>query len=265
MTAYHVDSHWFLSSDRELRSPARVFCFPHGGGNPRAYLDWQPSLGGAADILAVCMPGRGARGDEQPPASIAELADRAAEAIAAAADRPALLFGHSLGAVVAYEVARRLRELPALRHLVASGCAAPSLLPTDYLRWAAQLDGPAFAEAMAKFEGMSPEIVEDPELQELLLPDLRADCRLIAEYRRQPAAPLGIGLSLINGRDDWRVGDDMLEPWRGEVTTAPEYHWRDGGHFYFADRPAAVVDVLRTVVRAGSEAPAPADEHVEVI
>ncbi|MQA27220.1 MAG: alpha/beta fold hydrolase [Micromonosporaceae bacterium] len=254
-----------MSHGRELQAPARVFCFPHGGGDPRAYADWQPSMGDDADILAVRVPGRGSRGDERPPASIAELAGAAAAEIAAAADRPTYLFGHSLGALVAFEAARRLRQAPMVRHLVASGCAAPSLLPTDYLRWAAELDDRAFAEAMAKFEGMSPEIVEDRELQELLLPDLRADCRLIAEYRHQPAAPLAIGLTLINGRDDWRVGNAMLEPWRREVTTVPDDHWRDGGHFYFADRPDAVVNLLRAMVRAGASDPAPADEHVEVI
>jgi surfactin synthase thioesterase subunit len=222
-------------------------------------------MGDSADILAVCVPGRGRRGAERPPASIAELADRAALAVAAVADRPTYLFGHSLGAVVAFEVARRLRDSAALHHLVASGCAAPSLLPTDYLRWAAQLDGRAFAEAMVRYEGMSPEIVEEPELQELLLADLRADCRIIAEYRYQPATPLGLRLSLINGRDDWRVRNDMLAPWRTEVTTAPDYHWRDGGHFYFADRPAAVLDLLREVIEAGAGAPVTSGEHVEVI
>ena len=265
MTSYQVGSRWFLSSGGDQRSPARIVCFPHGGGDPRTYLDWQPLLGGAADILAVCVPGRGARGDDRAAASIAELADRAAAAVAPVADRPTCLFGHSLGGLVAFEVARRLRDVPAVGHLVASGCAAPSLLPTEYLRWAARLDTRAFAEAMATFEGMSPEIVEDQELQEMLLPDLREDCRLIAAYRYQPAAPLAVRLSLVNGREDWRVDNGMLEPWRSEVTTAPEYHWRPGGHFYFADRPAAVVDVLRAVVHAGWGEPASADEHVELI
>jgi surfactin synthase thioesterase subunit len=245
-------------------------------------------MGATADILAVCVPGRGRRGDERAPASIAELAEGAAAAVAAAADRPTYLFGHSLGAVVAFEVARRLRGASTLRHLVASGCAAPALLPTDYLRWADQLDGRAFAEAMVRFEGMSPEIANDPDLQELLLPDLRADCRLIAEYHYQPAAPLSLRLSLVNGRDDWHISNDMLEPWRTEVTTAPDYHWRDGGHFYFADRPDTVLGVLRALVERSEERlrgverseertergagqrgsagePAPSDEHVEVI
>ncbi|MGH3645559.1 MAG: thioesterase II family protein [Micromonosporaceae bacterium] len=250
-----VDARWFRYEGGEPTAPVRIFCFPHGGGDPRAYAEWQPHLDGTADLLAVRVPGRGCRGDETPPGSIAELADQAAEAVAAAADRPSYLFGHSLGGLVGFEVARRLRHLPELRHLVASGCAPPSLLPTDYLRWAAQLDGPAFAQAMGTFEGMSPEIVADPELQELLLPDLRTDCVLIAGYAYRPAPRLAIGLTLVNGRDDWRVGDDLLGPWRHEVVAEPARHWRDGGHFYFADRPAAVLDVLRALIAADSAGP----------
>jgi surfactin synthase thioesterase subunit len=264
VTSHRADTRWFLSGG-ELRAPVRVICFPHGGGDPWAYASWQSGLGATADVLAVCLPGRGRRGDEPPPGSIAELADRAAVAVAAAADRPTYLFGHSLGALVAFEVARRLREASMLRHLVASGSAAPALLPTDYLRWADQLDGRAFAEAMVRFEGMAPEIASDPDLQELLLPDLRADCRLIAQYRYQPAAPLGLRLSLVNGRDDWHISAEVLEPWRTEVTSAPEHHWRDGGHFYFADRPDAVLDLLRSLIRAGDSDAAPSNEHVEVI
>lgn len=261
MTQYRVEGGWFLCRS-DLRAPARVVCFPHGGGDPRAYADWQTLLGDTADVLAVCIPGRGRRGDEPPPESITELAGWAAGAVAAMADRPTYLFGHSLGAVVAFEVARRLRSTPMVRHLVASGCAAPALLPSDYLRWAAGLDNHAFAKAMVRYEGMSPEIVDDPDVQDLLLADLRADCRLIAGYRYQPAAPLQLPLSLVNGRDDWRVSPDLLQPWNGEVTTVPTYHWRDGGHFYFADRPGAVVDVLLSVV---AEEVAPSEDHVEVI
>jgi surfactin synthase thioesterase subunit len=266
VTAHLVDSRWFLSSGDGLAAPARIVCFPHGGGDPRAYADWQTDMGNEAGILAVCIPGRGRRGEEPAPASIAELAERAAAAVAAVADRPTYLFGHSLGAVIAFEVARHLRRTPAVRHLVASGCAAPALLPTDYLRWAATLDGQAFAQAMVRFEGMAAEVATDPDLQELLLPDLRADCRLIAQYRYQRDAPLDIGLTLVNGRADWHLSDELLAPWRDEVTTAPEFYWRDGGHFYFAERPAAVLDVLRALVDAGWPGEgAPSDEHIEVI
>ncbi|MGH3757360.1 thioesterase II family protein [Actinophytocola sp.] len=254
---------WFLSDGATTRPDApTVVCFAHAGGDPRAYLGWQRHLGPAATVRAVCVPGRGHRVGEPRTTSLDELADGAAEAIRGLPDRAVCLFGHSLGGLVAFEVARRLRDWPPLRHLVVSGCAAPSLLPTEYIVWAARLPWREFVEATAKHEGLAPEIVEDPELQELLLPELRADVRLFADYRYRPAASLTIEASLVNGADDWRVADGVLHPWEREFAAVPRYHWRDGGHFYFTDRPAAVVDILRDALRP---MPAPATDHVEVI
>lgn len=261
---------WFLTDGAPSRpdTPSVVY-FTHAGGDPRARLGWQHALRPVATVRAVCLPGRGHRFDEPRPTSIDELADGAAEAIRGLPDQVVCLFGHSLGGLVAFEVARRLRDWRALRHLVVSGCAAPSLLPTEYIGWAARLPWREFVEATARHEGLAPEILEDPELQELLLPELRADVRLFADYRYRPAAPLTIGASLVNGADDWRVADGVLHPWEREFAAAPEFHWRDGGHFYFVDRPAAVVDVLRDAVQRH---PASADDsaddivdHVEVI
>ncbi|HEU5470220.1 MAG TPA: alpha/beta fold hydrolase [Actinophytocola sp.] len=251
---------WFRTGNRPAHPRAHVFCFPHGGGDPRGYLGWQAGLD--AELLAVCAPGRGHRFAEPPPESIGELAVGAADAIAGHADAPIVLFGHSFGALVAFEVARLLRDTATPRHVVLSGCVAPALLPTEYLVWAAGLDGREFAEAAGRYEGLAPEIVADEELQELLLPGLRADLRLIAGYRYRPAAPLAIGATLVNGRDDWHVAENLLEPWRAEFTTPPAQHWHDGGHFYFDEYPTAVPRLLATLV---SELDESLDQHVEVI
>lgn len=253
---------WFLSDDPGRPDVPSVVCFAHAGGDPRAYQRWQRELGPAATVRAVCVPGQGHRLHEPRPAGLDELADAAAEAIRELPERAVCLFGHSMGGLVAFEVARRLRNWPALQHLVVSGCAAPSLLPTEYIVWAAGLPWQEFVAATAKHEGLAPEIVEDPELQELLLPGLRADVRLFAGYRYRSAAPLTIGATLVNGSDDWRVADGVLHAWEREFTAAPEYHWRDGGHFYFADRPAAVAGVLREALPHEPASPA---DHVEVI
>lgn len=253
---------WFLSDGDPKPDAPSVVCFAHAGGDPRTYLAWQQDLGTVATVRAVCPPGRGHRFDEPRPAGLDALADGAAEAIRGLPDSALCLFGHSLGGLIAFEVARRLRDWPALRHLVVSGCAAPSLLPTEYIVWASRLPWREFIEATARHEGLAQEIIEDPELQELLLPELRADVRLFAGYRYQPAAPLAIAASLVNGADDWRVADGVLHPWEREFTIVPRYHWRDGGHFYFTDRPAAVVDVLRDAVL---REPATSADHVEVI
>jgi surfactin synthase thioesterase subunit len=259
------DSPWFVSRPTTSRAPHLVYCFPHAGGNARSFLGWQSRLADDAELVGVCAPGRGLRLAEPGPATIAELAEGAARAIAAHADRPFLLLGHSFGAVLAFEVARRLREQPLLRHLVASGCSAPRLLPSERVRQTAKLTGQAFTEAVAFFGGLPPEVLDEPELQELLLPGLRADFHLVSGYRYQPAEPLRLGISLINGREDPHVGPAELRHWEHESVLPLRYHWADGGHFYFNPDPAPAVDLLRSLVRADSGAPTPREEHVELI
>ena len=249
---------WFLSRPAEP-APARVFCFAHAGGSPRLFLDWQPHLAGDAEIVAVCPPGRGHRAAEPQP-TLDELIDGAATAISAAAGadaRPIYLFGHSLGGLVAFEVARRLRDLPALRHLVASGISAPAMLPSARVRELAGLEGRAFAEALRFFGGLPPEVFTDEGVLDLLLPGLIVDFRMAAGYRYRPAPPLAIDVSLIVGRDDPHVGPAQLERWRDECAAPPACHWADGGHIYFDRQPSVVTDLLREVVRA--------DQHVEMI
>ncbi|MDT4993011.1 MAG: hypothetical protein QOH97_2903 [Actinoplanes sp.] len=252
-------SDWFLTTGSGSAAPARVFCFPYAGGDPRVYLGWQPHLGGDAEIVGMCPPGRGRRAAERS-SSIEELIDGAAAAIAAETDRdarPIYLFGHSLGGLVAFEVARRLRGLPALRHLVASGISAPALLPSRRIRELAALQGRAFAEALRFFGGIPPEVLADQEVLDLLLPGLIAEFRMAVGYCYRAAAPLDVNVSLIVGRDDPHVGPDQLRPWRDECHTRPACHWADGDHFYFDPQPSAVVTLLRDLVRA--------DQYVELI
>jgi surfactin synthase thioesterase subunit len=257
-----VTTDWFISrppKDTTVTPGAVVFCFPHAGGSVRTFLDWQPGLGVDAQLMAVCRPGREHRA-QQPSPTIDELIDGAATAIRAFADedgRPIYLFGHSLGALVAFEVTRRLGDLPALRHFVASGCSAPSLLPSERVLGISKLEGKAFAEAIGFFGGLPPEVIADEELQEILLPSLIADFHLAVGYHYRPGPPLAVNVSLINGQADPHVGTEQLEPWRNEVREPPVYHWVDGGHFYFEQRPEAATDLLRTLVRD--------DQHVELI
>lgn len=246
-------------------SAARIYCFPHAGGNPRSFLGWQRSMGDDAEIVAVCPPGRGPRYQEPPSSDMSELVDGAVAAIAATADRPFVLFGHSLGAVLAFEVARRVGGLPDCRHLVASGCSAPSLLPSKRVVEAARLEGRAFTEAVGFFGGLPPEVVADEALQELLLPHLKADFRMVAHYAYRPGPPLSVPVTLINGTDDPHVKEDGLDPWARECADEPTRHWADGGHFYFGDEPRAVTDVFRSLLGADRGANPPGGTHVEVI
>ncbi|SES05061.1 Surfactin synthase thioesterase subunit [Streptomyces sp. yr375] len=258
----------FLTSDLagpDTRPGTLVFCFPPAGGSPRAFLPWQRALGDDAELAAFCPPGRGHRHREPHVASVAELAAGAAEAVRAAADRPFVLFGHSLGAVVAFEAARLLSGHSHLRHLIASGCSAPSLLPTRRVVDIARLEGKTFTEAVGFFGGLPPEVIADEELAELLLPSLRADFRVVAGYEYRPGAPLDIPVTLVNGRDDPHVDATALTPWERECVRPPELRWADGGHFYFEPDPTAVTAVVRSVIADARDAGGERWQHVEVI
>lgn len=243
-----ASSRWFLSC--ATGGAARVFCFAHAGGNPRLFLNWQRAMDPDAEIVAVCAPGRGPRADDPAPGSLAELADGAAAAIAALRDKPAYLFGHSLGALMAFEVARRL---PAPRHLLVSGLAAPALMPTKQAVEIARLSGRAFVEAVASYGGLPPQLVAEEDAYHLLLPGLRGDFRLIETYRYVPGTPMTTGLTIINGTRDPHVSAAVLEPWARETRIPPTYHWVDGGHFYFETKPEVITDILRQLIRADQE------------
>jgi surfactin synthase thioesterase subunit len=192
-------------------------------------------------------------------AGVDAYADGVAAAIAPVVDRPTILFGHSLGALVAFEVARRLRDLRLVTDLVASGCAAPVLLPSPRVIAAARLEGRAFARAVGFFGGLPPEVVDDEELHDVVLPPLLADFRLVAGYRYEPAAPLNATLHLVQGEDDPHVLASSLEPWSAEVTTAPRMLQVRGGHFYFEQDSTLLVRLLRDLALAAVE------RHTEVI
>jgi surfactin synthase thioesterase subunit len=246
-------SDWFLRGRPGAPWAAPVFCFPHAGGSPRAFLDWD--LGPDAEILAVCRPGREHRADEPAP-TMDELIAGATAAIAEqAGDRPCYLFGHSLGALVAFEVCRRLPLPP--RHFVASGCAAPALLPSRRVREIAALTGRQFAEAVGFFGGLPAEVLADDDLRDLLLPGVIADFRMAVGYRYQPGPPLPVPATVIVGRDDPHVRAEQVAPWDQEFSSPPERCWVDGGHFYFEPRPDAATSLLRRL--------ACGDEYVELI
>jgi surfactin synthase thioesterase subunit len=228
---------WFDMARAVPAGWPRTYCFAHAGGRAQAFFEWQEALAGVTALVGVTPPER---------TGIDTVCDQAAELIATQNAEPFLLFGHSLGALIAFEVARRLGDRPA--HLIASGCVAPSLHPTPRMVEVAGLDGQGLTDALAVYGGIRPEILADPELQEFILPDVRADFKMVAEYQYRSTAALSCGVSLINGVDDPLVRPDDLAGWTSECVEEPEAHWSEGGHFYFEGHPEAVTEVIRRAV-----------------
>jgi len=254
-----VTDRWFVGDGIDRPGRPRIVCFPHAGGRAGTFASWQTGLDDAATVLAVRMPGREGRLDETAPQSVDDYADAAAKAVYELGDRPVVLFGHSLGAVVAFETARRLSNLGAPpQHLAVSGCAAPPLLPSARVRQAAALQGRQFAEAVAWFGGLPRDVVDDEDLREILLPGLIADFRMVADYRYRPGTLLRVPLTVIGATSDPHVDEVSLERWHEVVDAAPRQYLVDGDHFYFNLSPVTATGILCAVVGSGGQ-------HVELI
>lgn len=243
-------ANWRISMAGITEPSARIYCFVHAGGDPRTFLPWQEHLA-PAEVVALCPPGRGPRAAESAPVSVEQYADEFAGLLAADADRPFYLFGHSFGGLVAFEVARRLTGRPGLMGLIASGCSAPRLMPTPRIVQASGLQGRDLAQAMDFFGGIPAQVLADEDLQELLLGGLRSDLRLAAAWKYRPGRHLHVPIALINGSEDAHVTDQALVGW-SEVSTAGVVANRraPGGHFYFESDPAAVVELLQDRLRS---------------
>jgi surfactin synthase thioesterase subunit len=220
-------SDWFISRGAAAPTAPPRDSVPPAGGSPRALLNWQTGLADDVEVVAICRPGREHRATEPAP-TIGELIDGATAAISAAAEadnRGFYLFGHSLGALIGFEVCRKLAVAGAApHHFVASGCSAPSLLPSERVKNIAKLTGKEFAEAIGFFGGLSADVIADEEMRDLLLPGVIADFHMAVGYRYHPRPPLETPATVVIGRDDPHVREAQIEPWGREFTDSPPYY-----------------------------------------
>jgi surfactin synthase thioesterase subunit len=242
-------SRWFLGGYHE-DAPYRLICFPHAGASAGNFLAWQPQFGKGADLWALELPGHGRRAGEALADDIDWLVDEVAEAVRPLLDRPCVFLGHSLGALIAFELARRLRD-PRVERLVVSACRAPRHLPSPRVKALAEKDDTGFLEDVRGFSGLPEEIFADEDLLSYFLPIVRADFGLVARYRYKPAPPLDVTIAAINGADDAHVPEDKLAAWQDETTRPLLRQTFPGDHFYLFEMPTtALADVLGLVPRS---------------
>jgi len=219
-----------LSRDARLR----LFCFPYAGGGSAGYYTWSDELPADVQVCPVELPGRERRLRERPYSSLASLVAGLADALHDALDRPFALFGHSMGALISFELARELRRrrVPGLCRLFVSGFRAPQLPNTEPTLH--RLPDAEFAEMVGRqYQGIPPEVASSGELMTLLLPALRADFTIFESYRHVPAEPFDAGVSVFGGDRDDHVPLADLEAW--SVHTRGDFVLRllPGGHFFF--------------------------------
>lgn len=224
---------------------ARLFCFPHAGVGASVYRQWPHGLPVELEVCALQLPGRGHRLSEPPVATIRALVEAIVSAMAPQLDRPFAFFGHSMGAVLAFEVARalRLKGLPQPSRLIVSGRRGPHTPePSPPLRHLS--DAEFVAEINRRYGGIPAEILENDDVLALLLPCLRADIAALETHRPEPEPPLPCPISAFGGSDDPQTPRAQLDAWGAETTGGFEVRIFPGGHFYLeAQRPAVLAHV----------------------
>ncbi|MEU5534183.1 alpha/beta fold hydrolase [Streptomyces sp. NPDC020362] len=254
MSASAVRTDVWLRRYRDARAgAARLLCFPHAGGAASFYLPLSQRLSPAVETLAVQYPGRQDRLAEPSARSIADLADGVAAALA---DReedglgPLVLFGHSLGAVVAYEVARRLEPGPLAgpAALIVSGCRAPSRLRPDPVHlW----DDAAVLAELHRLDGTEGGLLGNAELVRMILPAVRADYAALTAYAESAPAtrPLACPVMAMVGDNDPLVPVDDALAWAQFTAGGFGSELFPGGHFYLSSCADRVTDSIRRMVK----------------
>jgi pyochelin biosynthetic protein PchC len=234
---------WLRRWPRRPSASLQLVCLPHAGGGASGYRAWSALLPPAVELLVVQYPGREDRFAEPIPEDMATLAAGIADALAVALDRPYVLFGHSMGSAVAYEVARELVERghPAPRRLVASGRVAPvRALGGDLHRG----DDEALAAELRRLGGTDAEILADGELRRAVLGYVRGDYRIIETYRPRPPAVLDCPITAFTGDADPELSPAEAARWATLGTGEADVAVFPGGHFYLGPHRAAVVEAL---------------------
>ena len=213
----------------------RLFCFPHAGAGALIYRSWQDSLPADIEVCPIQLPGRGTRLMERPFTQLTPLVEALAQALAPLLDMPFAFFGHSLGALVSFELARRIRRQYG-RHpvrLLVSAARAPQIPQRESPIHA--LPEKEFLAELRRLNGTPSELLDHDELMEIMLPLLQADFAVYETYSYSNEPPLNCPISAFGGLQDQRVNDRDLQAWRAQTDGAFSLRMLPGDHFFLRE------------------------------
>lgn len=226
---------WFPCNQDDSETGMRVFCLPYAGAGALVYRSWQNSdvVPPGMAVWPIQLPGREDRIREQPYRSMHALVEALTDVMEGVLDVPFALFGHSMGALIALELARSLRRrsLPGPAHVIVSGAGAPHL-PRVGPSLQDLLDDDALIARLLELNGTRPEVFASRELRELVLPLVRADFSVCETYQCTNEAPLDCAITAYGGAQDASVSIAALAAWKVHSRGAFHMHVLPGDHFF---------------------------------
>jgi len=230
--SHGYNSPWLLCPKPSQQAALRLFCFPYSGASASAYYDWASVLPASVELHSIQLPGRANRLTEPRLTDIEPVVEAITVALTPLLDKPFVFFGHSLGAAMIFEVARSLRRRGPSEPdaLFVSGHGAPQV-SDDSPQMHNQPD-PELVESLQRLNGMAPEILDNAELMQLILPILRADLTISETYVYHAEEPLSSQIFAYGGLQDRNVSRDDLDAWREQTRTDFRLRMFPGDHFY---------------------------------
>jgi medium-chain acyl-[acyl-carrier-protein] hydrolase len=237
-------SKWITGQGRNENAALRLFCLPYAGGATDIFRPWSNLLPSNIEVCPIQLPGRGGRLLEPPFTNLSLLVEALTSELRPYLDRPFALFGHSMGAIIVFELARQLRskQINEPLHLFVSGWRAPQI---------PRREQPSFdlpeAEFLNKLRGLggSPDgLLDNPKFIQLLLPLLRADFKMIQTYTYSPQPPLACSITALGGLQDHVAKQEDLEAWREQTTGAFSLRLLPGNHFFIHEAQPVLLALL---------------------
>lgn len=238
-------SNWVVQFASNDKAAFRLFCFHYAGGSANVFRSWRGLLPSNVEILSIELPGHGGRLSEALVEDLFTLVSGAAQAIVPLLDRPFAFFGHSMGALLSFELAHLLRRfaMPMPCHLFISAHSAPHLARTKEPLHG--LPESEFVEKIKQLNGTPQEVFAHPELLQLFLPILRNDMKLCETYTLKQRLPLNSPMTIYGGRDDQDVDPSSLQAWSEHTFAATTFRLIEGDHFFIHQRRDQFLEIFR--------------------
>ncbi|AHJ29010.1 Thioesterase [Nodularia spumigena CCY9414] len=235
---------WLIFPQPNPQAKLRLFCFPYAGGGASIFREWYKQLNREIEICAVQLPGRENRLIETPFNHLKSLINALSQEILPNLNQPFAFFGHSMGGLISFELARYLQQKHDLKplHLFISGARAPHILETKPPIH--NLPQPEFIQELRRFNGTPAAILENREFMKLFSPTLRADFAVLETYIYTESAPLSCGITALGGWEDTEVTLEKLVAWKQHTIDNFSIEMLPGNHFFLHSHRVQLLELL---------------------
>ena len=240
-----MSTDWLVSPRANPTAAVRLFCVPPSGAGSSAYRGWAENLDRRVDVRYVQLPGRENRFREPPFTALDRLVAALSTELSGLLDRPYAFYGHSFGAIIAFETIRELRKrgFAEPEHLFVSASRAPHLpwmhSPVRHLEGSSLL-----REVHRRYQSVPREFLDDAEIHDLVVPALRADLTMVETYSYAHEPPLECGITAVGGNHDQMVDATALALWGNHSDAEFVVHMLDDGHMFLQTKRARLLEIV---------------------